>query len=92
MMQKSKQTHTKKGMQTLEKAGIDIIKKANSDIEKEYQKRRDAIVEQFQSQKDEILSLQDSLYSKTSEYGELFHYDEETGEMLLNDLTKIHRQ
>lgn len=78
----------KKGMQTLEKAGIDIIKKANSDIEKEYQKRRDAIVEQFQSQKDEILSLQDSLYSKTSEYGELFHYDEETGEMLLNDLTK----
>lgn len=78
----------KKGMQTLEKAGIDIIKKASSDIEKEYKKRQDAIVEQFQSQKDEILSLQDSLYSKTSEYGELFHYDEETGEMLLNDLTK----
>lgn len=78
----------KKGMQTLEKAGIDIIKKYNSDIEKEYQKRQDAIVEQYQSQKDEILSLQDSLYSKTSEYGELFHYDEETGEMLLNDLTK----
>ena len=75
-------------MQTLEKAGIDIIKKASSDIEKEYKKRQDAIVEQFQSQKDEILSLQDSLYSKTSEYGELFHYDEETGEMLLNDLTK----
>lgn len=78
----------KKGMQTLEKAGIDIIKKASSDIEKEYKKRQDAIVEQFQSQKDEILSLQDSLYSKTSEYGELFHYDEETGEILLNDLTK----
>ncbi len=78
----------KKGMQTLEKAGIDIIKKASSDIEKEYKKRQDAIVEQYQSQKDEILSLQDSLYSKTSEYGELFHYDEETGEMLLNDLTK----
>ena len=78
----------KKGMQTLEKAGIDIIKKASSDIEKEYKKRQDAIVEQFQSQKDEILSLQDSLYSKTSEYGELFHYDEETGEILLNDLTE----
>lgn len=78
----------KKGMQTLEKAGIDIIKKASSDIEKEYQKRQDAIVEQYQSQKDEILSLQESLYSKTSEYGELFHYDEETGEMLLNDLTE----
>ncbi len=78
----------KKGMQTLEKAGIDIIKKANSDIEKEYKKRQDAIVEQFRSQKDEILSLQDSLYSKTSEYGELFHYDEETGEILLNDLTE----
>lgn len=78
----------KKGMQTLEKAGIDIIKKASSDIEKEYEKRQDAIVEQYQSQKDEILSLQDSLYSKTSEYGDLFHYDEETGEMLLNDLTE----
>lgn len=82
----------KKGMQTLEKAGIDIIKKANSDIEKEYQKRRDAIVEQFQSQKDEILSLQDSLYSKTSEYGELFHYDEETGKMVLNDIEKINAE
>ena len=85
---KEQTSEYKKGMQTLEKVGIDIIKKYNSDIEKEYQKRQDAIVEQFQSQKDEILSLQDSLYSKTSEYGELFHYDEETGEILLNDLTK----
>lgn len=78
----------KKGMQEIEKAGLDVIKKATNDIEKEYESRKDSIVEEYQSQKDAILSLQDDLYSKTSEYGELFHYDDETGELLLNDLTK----
>ena len=34
------------------------------------------------------MSLQEGLYSKTSEYGELFHYDEETGDLILNDLEK----
>lgn len=78
----------KKGIQEIEKAGLDVIKKATSDIEKEYESRKDSIVEKYQSQKDAILSIQDNLYSKTSEYGELFHYDDETGEMLLNDLTE----
>ena len=78
----------KKGMQEIEKAGLDVIKKATNDIEKEYESRKDSIVEKYQSQKDAILSIQDNLYSKTSEYGELFHYNDETGEMLLNDLTE----
>ena len=78
----------KKGMQEIEKAGLDVLKKATSDIEKEYDSRKDSIVEKYQSQKDAILSLQDNLYSKTSDYGELFHYNDETGEMLLNDLTE----
>ena len=78
----------KKGMQEIEKAGLDVIKKATNDIEKEYESRKDSIVEEYQSQKDAILSLQDNLYSKTSDYGELFHYNDETGEMLLNDLTE----
>lgn len=82
----------KKGMQEIEKAGLDVIKKANSDIEKEYQSRKDSIVEKYQSQKDAILSLQDDLYSKVSEYGELFHYDDETGEMVLNDIEKINAE
>ena len=85
---KEKKDAYKKGMQEIEKAGLDVIKKATNDIEKEYESRKDSIVEEYQSQKDAILSLQDDLYSKTSEYGELFHYDDETGEMLLNDLTK----
>ena len=85
---KEKKDAYKKGMQEIEKAGLDVIKKATSDIEKEYESRKDSIVEKYQSQKDTILSIQDNLYSKTSEYGELFHYDDETGEMLLNDLTE----
>lgn len=85
---KEKKDAYKKGMQEIEKAGLDVIKKATNDIEKEYESRKDSIVEEYQSQKDAILSLQDDLYSKTSEYGELFHYDDETGELLLNDLTK----
>ena len=85
---KEKKDAYKKGMQEIEKAGLDVIKKATSDIEKEYESRKDSIVEKYQSQKDAILSIQDNLYSKTSEYGELFHYDDETGEMLLNDLTE----
>ncbi len=85
---KEKKDAYKKGMQEIEKAGLDVIKKATNDIEKEYESRKDSIVEEYQSQKDAILSLQDNLYSKTSEYGELFHYNDETGEMLLNDLTE----
>ena len=82
----------KKGMQEIEKAGLDVIKKATNDIEKEYESRKDSIVEKYQSQKDAILSLQDDLYSKVSEYGELFHYDDETGEMVLNDIEKINAE
>lgn len=82
----------KKGMQEIEKAGLDVIKKATNDIEKEYESRKDSIVEEYQSQKDAILSLQDDLYSKVSEYGELFHYDDETGEMVLNDIEKINAE
>ena len=69
---KEKKDAYKKGMQEIEKAGLDVIKKATNDIEKEYESRKDSIVEEYQSQKDAILSLQDDLYSKTSEYGELF--------------------
>jgi len=89
---KEKKDAYKKGMQEIEKAGLDVIKKATNDIEKEYESRKDSIVEEYQSQKDAILSLQDDLYSKVSEYGELFHYDDETGEMVLNDIEKINAE
>ncbi len=89
---KEKKDAYKKGMQEIEKAGLDVLKKATSDIEKEYESRKDSIVEEYQSQKDAILSLQDDLYSKVSEYGELFHYDDETGEMVLNDIEKINAE
>ena len=89
---KEKKDAYKKGMQEIEKAGLDVIKKATNDIEKEYESRKDSIVEKYQSQKDAILSLQDDLYSKVSEYGELFHYDDETGEMVLNDIEKINAE
>ena len=89
---KEKKDAYKKGMQEIEKAGLDVIKKATNDIEKEYESRKDSIVEEYQSQKDAILSLQDDLYSKVSDYGELFHYDDETGEMVLNDIEKINAE
>lgn len=78
----------KENMKALEKASTQAIDEAYKAIEKEEKTRIDAVTNEFQKQKDEILSLQEGLYSKTSEYGELFHYDEETGDLILNDLEK----
>lgn len=78
----------KENMKALEKASTQAIDEAYKAIEKEAKTRIDAVTNEFQKQKDDILSLQEGLYSKTSEYGELFHYDEETGDLILNDLEK----
>lgn len=78
----------KENMKALEKAYTQSIDEAYKAIEKEAKTRIDAVTNEFQKQKDDILSLQEGLYSKTSEYGELFHYDEETGDLILNDLEK----
>lgn len=65
---------------------------AYSQIEKEAKKRVDAVTDIFQSQKDEILSIQEDLYNKTSVFDELFEYDSETGTAKINDINKIQQE
>lgn len=67
----------------------EALSSAYSQIEKEAKKRVDAVTNVFQSQKDEILSIQEDLYNKTSVFDEMFEYDSETGKAKINDLNKI---
>ena len=70
----------------------EALSSAYSQIEKEAKKRVDAVTDIFQSQKDEILSIQEDLYNKTSVFDELFEYDSETGTAKINDINKIQQE